>query len=605
MARSWLTRWFTNRVRPVRKKVSCARFLPTLEPLAERVLPAVTATFSAGDGTLRVTGDELDNNVVVSRTADGTILVNGGAVAIEGGRATVANTALILLNGGAGNDTLSLSEANGALPAAAISGGVGNDVLTGGSGNDTFVWNPGDGSDTVDGQAGTDTLRFVGADVNENIALSANGPQARLTRDGGVTMDLSGLEVVNVLPLGGADTITVNDLSGTGVRVVNLALGATATSGDGQPDTVIINGTNGNDNIHVVGTAAGNPVVNVGGLSAQVSILEPDGLGDSLVINGLGGNDTVDTSNLAAGVIGLTVNLGDGQAGAATTTTLRTSIANAVFGQTVLLTATVNSPAGVPTGMVTFFDGNRVLSTVPVNAAGQAVLGASFGVGNHAVTASFTGSGDFTASTSAAVAVTVNRAATLVTLASSLNPAVTGQAVTFTATVAAIAPGFGTPTGTVTFKDGGVILGTVPVGPGGRAALTTSFAAAGGHVITAVYNGDPNYVGSTQALTEQVNAATTRTATTTTLAASLNPVLVGQPITFTATVRGPAGSGTPTGAVTFFVNNVAVATVRLDANGQARLSGFFSRTGLFSIRAAYSGDARFAASSGSLNEQVS
>ena len=126
---------------------------------------------------------------------------------------------------------------------------------------------------------------------------------------------------------------------------------------------------------------------------------------------------------------------------------------------------------------------------------------------------------------------------------------------------------------------------------GGTATFATSFAAAGGHAITAVYNGDPNFLGSSQALTEQVNAAPTRQATTTSLLASANPVVVGQAVTFTATVSGPAGSGTPTGTVTFFVN------------GRARLTRSFSR-GLFTIRAVYSGDAHSAASSQSLTEQV-
>jgi hypothetical protein len=118
-----------------------------------------------------------------------------------------------------------------------------------------------------------------------------------------------------------------------------------------------------------------------------------------------------------------------------------------------------------------------------------------------------------------------------------------------------------------------------------------------------VYNGDANFVGSSQSLTEQVNAPI-RKATTTALVASANPVLVGQPVKFTATVHHPAGSGTPTGTVTFFVGNLAVVRVRLDANGQARLTHFFSRTGRFSIRAVYSGDANFDASSQSLIEQV-
>jgi hypothetical protein len=190
----------------------------------------------------------------------------------------------------------------------------------------------------------------------------------------------------------------------------------------------------------------------------------------------------------------------------------------------------------VPTGTVTFLDGNTVLGTAPVN-AGQATLTVSLGVGNHALTASFAGTGNFANSTSAALAETVSRAATAVALASSANPAAPGQAVTFTATVSAIAPGAGTPTGTVTFKDGAVILGTVAVGAGGTATFPTSFAAAGGHAITAVYNGDPDFAGSSQSLTEQVNSAAPPT-----LAPIANQtVAAGQSLTLTLQGNDPAG----------------------------------------------------------------
>ena len=264
----------------------------------------------------------------------------------------------------------------------------------------------------------------------------------------------------------------------------------------------------------------------------------------------------------------------------------------------------MTSQAGTPIGTVIFLDGTTVLGSAPLDAAGQATIPVSLGVGTHALTASFSGTSGFADSTSAAAAVTVNRAATTVALGSSVNPAVTGQAVTFTATVAAVAPGAGTPTGTVTFKDGNVVLGTVAVGTGGTATFTTSFAAAGGHAITAVYSGDSNFVASSQALTEQVNAATTHKATTTALLASANPARVGQAVTFTATVRDPSGTGTPTGTVTFFVGNTVVARVTLDANGQARIRGSFSVAGRFTIRAVYSGDATFDASEQSLIEQV-
>ena len=151
----------------------------------------------------------------------------------------------LTLNGGDGNDVLTGSAGNDL-----IIGGRGNDVAFMGAGDDTFVWNPGDGSDTVEGQGGHDTLQFNGANVNENIDLSANGSRVRLFRDvGNVTMDVNGVEQVNVDALGGADTITVNDLTGTGVTDVNLDLAGTPGSGigDGQADTVIVNGTAGND----------------------------------------------------------------------------------------------------------------------------------------------------------------------------------------------------------------------------------------------------------------------------------------------------------------------------------------------------------------------
>jgi hypothetical protein len=322
-------------------------------------------------------------------------------------------------------------------------------------------------------------------------------------------------------------------------------------------------------------------------------------------LNGDGLVDLV-AVNSSSGTVGVLLNNSPAPApGGKTTTTLGTSAPTAVFGQTELLTATVNSQAGAPTGTVTFLDGTTVLGTAQVNAAGQATLAVSLGVGSHALTASFTGTDGFTDSTSADVTETVNRAATTLALGSSINPAVTGQAVTFTATVAALAPGAGTPTGTVTFQDGTVVLGTVAVGPGGTAMFTTTFAAAGGHSITAVYGGDPDFVASRQAFTEQVNAPATRKATSTTLSASASPARVRQTVTFTATVRDLTGTGTPTGTVTFFVGNTAVATVTLDANGRASFTRVFSRKGLFTIRAVYSGDANFDASSQSLTEQVS
>ena len=113
----------------------------------------------------------------------------------------------------------------------------GNDVALHRRRRRHLVWNPGDGSDTVEGQAGTDTMVFNGANANENIDISANGCRVRLFRDvGNVTMDLNGVEGINVNALGGADTITVNDLTGTDLTSVNSTWPPSGQRrGDGRP----------------------------------------------------------------------------------------------------------------------------------------------------------------------------------------------------------------------------------------------------------------------------------------------------------------------------------------------------------------------------------
>src|SRR5207249_11851 len=132
------------------------------------------------------------------------------------------------------------------------------------------------------------------------------------------------------------------------------------------------------------------------------------------------------------------------------------------------------------------------------------------------------------------------------TLVSSVNPATPGQSVTFTATVSALAPDSGTPTGTVTFSSGGTTLGTQTLDGQGVATLAVSSLPAGNSDVTATYSGDPDFAGSSGDLTQTVEPAESST----TLSADVNPSVYGQGVTFTATVAAlQAGSGTPTGAV--------------------------------------------------------
>ncbi len=328
-----------------------------LELLDRRLLPAVTATFSPAHGVLTILGNAHDNVLAVTRNAGGKILVNSGGVTVRGGRSTVANTKLIQVFGLGGNDNISLNETNGTLPRANIFGGAGNDTITGGSGddlldggagndtllgeggsdvlsggagddvltggsghdqvfgqagNDLLIWNSGDGSDTVEGQAGDDTLRFNGSDAGESFDVAANGSRVRLSRDlGNVAMDLNGIEGINLNAQGGADTVTVNDLTGTDVNHLNLDLSAGAAPGvgDGQPDTVIVTGTNDADNIQVAGAGAN---FTVSGLPTDLAVSGSEGANDQLVVNAQGGADFVSAFGLPADTVQLTVNGGDG-----------------------------------------------------------------------------------------------------------------------------------------------------------------------------------------------------------------------------------------------------------------------------------------------------
>ena len=161
----------------------------------------------------------------------------------------------------------------------------------------------------VEGGSGTDTLQFNGANVGENISLSANGTRATLFRDvGNLTMDLNSVEKIRVAALGGADHVTVNDLTGTGIKQVAVDLSAQG-AGDGQPDVVIVNGTAGDN--HIIIVSAGSSVV-VKGLSAQVAVDGAEASNDTLVINGLAGNDTINASVLDPGRINLTIDGGAG-----------------------------------------------------------------------------------------------------------------------------------------------------------------------------------------------------------------------------------------------------------------------------------------------------
>jgi len=306
---------------------------------------SIIGKFQPHSRQLLFIGGNEDNPITISRDGTGHLLGNAGEITISGGEPTTENTGLLRVFGNGGNDVIALDETNGPLPAArlfggggddtltggsgnddirgdagndSLSGGAGNDLLLGGSGNDTLIggagddflnggagddfvdgdqgtdlallgagndvfrWDPGDGSDRVDGGSGFDEMIFNGNGNAETFAFTADGDHALFTRvQGSIVMDLTTIEKVTVNALGGADTININDPTGTHVTDIDVNLGVGGT-GDGAADTININD---DDAVQVVVGQNGNLTV-LGLSGATVHITGFEAGTDHLVING-------------------------------------------------------------------------------------------------------------------------------------------------------------------------------------------------------------------------------------------------------------------------------------------------------------------------------
>ncbi|MGF9763680.1 calcium-binding protein [Microvirga sp. 0TCS3.31] len=270
--------------------------------------------FGAGT-SVAVAGLFAGVNITNAEGVNDSLVING-----LGGNDDLTATTLpagvmkLVLDGGAGDDTILGSQGADVILGGGgedfVFGDNGNDVAFLGADNDVFQWNPGDGNDTLEGQDGTDTMRFVGANVAENIDIVANGGRVLFNRNvANVTMDLNDMEAIDFRALGGADNIVIGDLSGTDATSIDLDLGGPNVGGDGAADTITVNATQGSDVVGVTGGAGG---INVFGLSANVSISFPEAANDRLVLNGLSGNDVIDGTGLEDRVIQLTMDGGLG-----------------------------------------------------------------------------------------------------------------------------------------------------------------------------------------------------------------------------------------------------------------------------------------------------
>jgi sugar lactone lactonase YvrE len=257
--------------------------------------------------------------------------------------------------------------------------------------------------------------------------------------------------------------------------------------------------------------------------------------------------------------------------------TLTSSVNPSQVNQQTTFKLTVTSAGPAPGGTATFFSNGNKLGTANVT-AGVAVLPASFATaGTYQITATYSGDNNTAAGNAGPLAQVVVNTGKL-TLTSSVNPSAPNQQTIFTLTIASTGP---TPTGNVSFYSNGTLIGTVGV-TGGVAHIPDTFAIPGTYQITATYTGDGNTSGGNAGPLAQVVANPTKLA----LTSSVNPSLIGQSTTLTATLTA---LGTPTGTITFFDGGTQIGSGTV-VNGAASVSVSFSTAGTHELTASYIGN---------------
>ena len=289
---------------------------------------------------------------------------------------------------------------------------------------------------------------------------------------------------------------------------------------------------------------------------------------------------------------------------------------------------------GTPTGSVSFSDGGAALATATVNAEGEAESNTAFSVGQHSVTARYSGDSSYNASSASAIAFTVTKDTPSIALTStsllSANTYQGGQDITFTLQVenqanaanaaysaAMYSPALA-PTGSVTLSGlpagvptSGVLSSAVDPSTDfaeGIAAITAPASTpAGTYTVTVTYAGDANYAATSQAFPVTITGANTTLAASTIVAtANATSTSPGSSVNVTSTVTGQSGLAAPTGTVLLSTSGHVIGYVALTpGNGDissavVALTSSDLITGANLITLQYSGDFIYQPSSTSI-----
>jgi Bacterial Ig-like domain (group 3)/Domain of unknown function (DUF4214) len=570
------------------------------------VAQAATTTMLSADPTSSVFGQNIALTAAVMLVSPGNGVPTGSVEFFDG----LSSLGIVALdNGEATLNTSSLPLGDNSVTAQYL-------------GDADFTVSTSDAVTVTVAQAATTTS------LNANPNPAAEGEIVALTAAVAATSPGSGVPTGSVEFFNGADSLGTAELI-AGVATLetpNLPLAANVITAGYQgdenyepsvSDPLIVNVRLGSvttlmadptsitfgEEVALTATVAGTDS-NAGTPTGQVEFFEGlTSLGTSELTAGMAG---LTTTSLPAGAAFVTARyLGDDDfapsmsgavevmvAQAGTATTLTSAPTSSVFGQDVTLTATVaiSGPgAGVPTGDVEFISGLTSLGMATLEDGVAMLTTGVLPVGDNPVTARYLGDGNFTASTSDAVTVTVAQAATTTTLSADPTSSVFGQSIALMAAVVVVSPGIGVPTGSVVFFNGTTSLGTVAI-QNGEAILNTPSLPVGMNSVTAQYLGDGNFTASTS---DAATVTVAQAATTTSLSASPNPSVVTETVALTAAVVAASpGSGVPTGTVEFFNNSTSLGTADL-VNGQASLSTTSLPVGANALTVQYRGDSNF------------
>ncbi|SNS76874.1 Ig-like domain (group 3) [Granulicella rosea] len=271
-----------------------------------------------------------------------------------------------------------------------------------------------------------------------------------------------------------------------------------------------------------------------------------------------------------------------------------------VSGAQVTLNANVTAvgTAPVPTGNVRFFDNGTVLNAGALSNGATSTTGLIPSTATHQITATYDGDANYNTVSTTGNSTTSGPIATTTTLTASATTVVANQVITFTATVNPASTGSTAPTGQVQFYDGAVLLGTASLNGTSASYQNSQLSASSAHSITAYYVGDQNYNASTSNAVA-LSRSTTPVATTTTLSSSASQVVLGQTITFTATIAPTTqttGAPAATGTVQFYDGTTSIGSATVNNNVALLSTSLLTNTVNHSITAVYLGDGNYAGS---------